>query len=150
MHTHELTVRMHHTDAAGVVFFAQFFMMAHEAYEAALEARGAPLGAWLREAPAPLVHTEADYLKPLRLSDRVRVCLGVERLGGRSFTVSYAVYAQREGGWELAARLRSVHVVVAPGIGAARALPPWLRDALSAIGPPEGDALAAPPPPREP
>jgi 1,4-dihydroxy-2-naphthoyl-CoA hydrolase len=135
MYIHDFKVKMHHTDAAGVAFFAQFFLMAHEAYEAALDAHGAPLGAWLHESPAPLVHTEADYLQPLRLSDLARVRLGVEHTGTRSFTTAYAIEVWRGERWESAARLKFVHVTVAPGIGAARALPEPLRAVLNAIGP---------------
>ena len=135
MYIHDFKVKMHHTDAAGVAFFAQFFLMANEAYEAALDAHGAPLGAWLHDSPAPLVHTEADYLQPLRLSDQARVRLGVDHIGGRSFTVSYALEVLRGGEWASAARLKFVHVTVTPGIGAARTLPQPLRDVLVAIGP---------------
>ena len=135
MYTHEFRVRMHHTDAAGVAFFAQFFVMAHEAYEAALEAHGAPLGEWLRESPAPLVHSEADYLRPLRLSDRARVLVGVERLGSRSFTLAYRIEALVEEEWRPAARLKLVHVAVEAGIGASVTLPSRVREVLAAIGP---------------
>jgi hypothetical protein len=37
MYTYQTTIRLHHTDAAGVVFFSNLFVIAHDAYESFLE-----------------------------------------------------------------------------------------------------------------
>lgn len=67
-------VRFQDVDAAGVVFFARYFDLVHDAYAAFLESRGHPLASMFA-TPAwilPLRHAEADYLRPLRLGDRRR------------------------------------------------------------------------------
>lgn len=72
---HEVTVRFSEVDAAGVAFFSRFFEWCHEAWE---EALAGALGRWFEAMRAqgwglPLVHAEADYLRPARLGDRLRV-----------------------------------------------------------------------------
>lgn len=159
MFSHEFTVKLRHTDAAGVVFFASYFTIAHDVYELALEEVGEPLGAWLGDVPMPLVRSEASYLAPLRHGERARVDLGVARVGGRSFTLSYVFWVQATSErrwdprrapstasspvdldaavlWRKACELKTVHVAIDPQSGESIALPPRVSSALERLGPP--------------
>ncbi|MEE8405217.1 MAG: hypothetical protein V3S17_07475 [candidate division Zixibacteria bacterium] len=40
MYLHKLTAQVHDTDAAGVIYFANFYRMAHSTYEAFMESIG--------------------------------------------------------------------------------------------------------------
>jgi len=156
MFSHEFRVKLRHTDAAGVAFFASYFGIAHDVYELALEQAGAPLADWLEALPMPLAHSEADYYAPLCHGERARVELGVERIGGRSFSLVYTIWvtpsskrrwraAPPEGaeqGWVKACRLKTVHVAVDPQSGATVELPSLIKEALERIGPP---SLEGPP-----
>ena len=107
------TLRLHDTDAAGVIYFARLLDRAHEAYEAFLESAGLPLNNWLGQGPQlPLVHAEADFLAPIRLGRQVRVKLWATEVGRTSFTLDYAFTG--EGGEKLA-RARTVHVAMQQG-----------------------------------
>ncbi len=75
----------------------------------------------------PIVHTSADYRSPLRLNDRVRIEVTVERLSQRSFTLGYRVHARDR----LAAEARTVHVAVDRSEGGATRLPESLAAALA-------------------
>jgi len=72
MFGYNCVIRLHHTDAAGVVFFASLFTLAHECYEAFLD-NVSPLGKLLTDGDVliPIVHAEADFKLPLRVSGAV-------------------------------------------------------------------------------
>ncbi len=129
MHVFERTIRLEHTDGAGVVFFARYFQLAHEAYEDLLDAIGQSLPADLAAAPIlyPIVHAESDYRAMLRMGDRLRVEVTVEELKSRSFRLGYR-FMNPAG--EDAARLETVHVAVDKATGKSTRLPDELRSAL--------------------
>ena len=72
LHDH-WTVRLGHTDAAGVMFFPAAFEMEQEFFERWLEAGGMSVRGMLEGAlaPTPVVHCEADYRRPVRVGDRL-------------------------------------------------------------------------------
>lgn len=120
-------VRLHDTDAAGVMFFAHLFRHAHDAYEACLGHLGLDLAGLIQAGPhLPLVHAEADYRAPLRHGEQVWVRVTLERLGDQSFTLGY-LFTGLDGVER--ARARTVHVAMDPA-GGPMALPPPLRHAL--------------------
>lgn len=147
---HHFIVRLHDTDAAGLLFFGHLFRHAHDAYESFMTVIGFPLERLIRDGQTrlPLAHAEADYRLPLRHGDPVRVWLRVATLRRRSFAIDYRFI---NAGDEVAATARTVHVLVGsarldpgeiageqrPGKDAAAidALPPALRTALSAYLP---------------
>jgi 1,4-dihydroxy-2-naphthoyl-CoA hydrolase len=124
---HRFRVALHDTDAAGVLFFAHLFRHAHDAYEAWMADIGFPLDSMIRdgELKLPLVHAEADYRRPLRHGDEVRVQLSVGDVGEGSFSLNYR-FLTADG--QSAAHAETVHASI-DGSGA-RALPPRLIAAL--------------------
>jgi 1,4-dihydroxy-2-naphthoyl-CoA hydrolase len=109
------TVRFGDTDAAGVVFFANYLAFCHEAYEESLAAAGIPLGDFFRDTGivVPIAKSEAEYLRPLGPGDRLRITLVPEALSENSFAIRYEIF--RLGPVEkLAARLRTEHVATSP------------------------------------
>jgi 1,4-dihydroxy-2-naphthoyl-CoA hydrolase len=120
------------TDAAGVVFFANYLALCHEAYEESLQTSGLKLADLFGTADlmVPIAKSEAEYLRPLHVGDRVRVDVHTELLSENSFAVHYEVY--RIGPPEkLAARIRTEHVCTSPRLRERVALPPalavWVR-----------------------
>ena len=103
-------VRLGHTDAAGVVYQAEYFRLLHEVYEELLEQARFPLAALLTAGRIglPVVRAEADFTAPLRLGDRLSIELSVAELGTRHFVLAYRV----KRGSVLAATARTVHVAV--------------------------------------
>ena len=124
---HAFEVRLHDTDAAGVLFFAHLFRHAHDAYESLMAAAGFPLQDLIRNGTAlPIVHAEADYQAPMRQGDRIRVAVGVAEIRRRSFSLDYR-FLDEQG--LLRARARTVHVLI--GADTTMALPDDLRQALA-------------------
>jgi 1,4-dihydroxy-2-naphthoyl-CoA hydrolase len=97
---YQRTVRFQDTDAAGVVYFANTLAMCHEAYEASLIAAGIEVRQFFKageddrgEAIAfPIVHAEADYLRPAFCGDRHEIRLIPTLQSDQSFEIQYIVY----------------------------------------------------------
>jgi acyl-CoA thioesterase FadM len=127
--THETTVRLYDTDAAGRLFFGALFRLVQEALEEFMAREGVPVGDVIAggEFLYPVVRVEADYLAPLAVGERVRVEVTVARVGRRSFTLRYRV-AFADG--REAANAQVVHAVIGAASGAPAALPGPLREIL--------------------
>lgn len=130
MFTYSTRVRLHDTDAAGVLYFANQFRLAHEAYEAFMERVGHGVGAMLRAGTLalPIVHASADFRAPLRVGDELAISLRVQRVGASSFTlVCRFTHEGRTTG-----HVTTAHVAINARTGRKRALPARLRKALNA------------------
>ncbi|MBE0537737.1 MAG: acyl-CoA thioesterase [Phycisphaerae bacterium] len=111
MYSYETVIRMQHTDAAGVMFFASVFVLAHDCYEAFLEQHGLSLGAMLDEGRfiAPIVHAEADIRKPMRLSEKITIEMTLAKTGKSSFELAY--HLQNKTG-ETTAHVTTIHAML--------------------------------------
>src|SRR5690349_8414066 len=76
------TIRLADTDAAGVVYFVRTLSLCHEAYEEALANAGIALADLLGGSGimVPIARSEAEYLRPLRAGDKVRITATPELL----------------------------------------------------------------------
>lgn len=120
------------TDAAGVVFFANYLALCHEAYEEALAAAGLEISTLFssNDLLVPIAKSSAEYLRPLRVGDRVRITVQPEPLSANSFALNYEVI--RVGPPEkLAARVRTEHVSTSPRLRERVPLPPALAAWIS-------------------
>ena len=122
------------TDAAGVVFFANYPAICHEAYEESLSASGINLNEFFRDNAViiPVSKCESEYLRPLHCGDKVRISLQPKVLSENSFEIHYAV--TRLGPHEKnAGRVRTEHVCVDSKTRSRRPLPGplanWIRSA---------------------
>ncbi len=91
MFTYQTKIKMHHTDAAGRLFFGHQFALCHEAYENFLEHISLPFAELLRTKNyfLPIIHAEADYKKQLFVGDLIEIELKVTNIGQTSFTMGY-------------------------------------------------------------
>jgi 1,4-dihydroxy-2-naphthoyl-CoA hydrolase len=124
------TVALHDIDAAGIIFFAHLFRRAHDAFEAFTGHIGIDMPTILEQGHygLPVVHSEADYFKPIRYGDKLRVTAEVAALGHASFTMAYGFL--NEAG-DPVARVRIVHVVLDREKGKSMAIPEELRAKLA-------------------
>src|ERR1044071_4080388 len=105
------TVRLADTDAAGVVYFARTFSLCHEAYEASLEAAGISLEEFLGATGIviPISRSEADYLRPLRVGDKLRITVKPEPISDNAFAIRFEL-VKLGPAEKVAARVRTEHV----------------------------------------
>jgi 1,4-dihydroxy-2-naphthoyl-CoA hydrolase len=82
------------TDAAGVVYFARFLSLCHEAYEASLQAAGIDLKTFFQasDLAVPIVQTGADFLAPLTCGDRIEITLTVSLISETEFRLDYDIW----------------------------------------------------------
>jgi 1,4-dihydroxy-2-naphthoyl-CoA hydrolase len=125
-------IRFADTDAAGVVFFPNYFAICHEAYEESLAADGIELRSFFSEhgVLVPVSKSQAYYLRPLTCGDKVTVALTPSLLGPDSYAINYELH--RAGPPEkLAARVRTEHVCTSSRARERHDLPPaiaaWIK-----------------------
>jgi len=125
--SHSRTVRFADTDAAGVVFFANYPAICHEAYEEALAAAGMDLGKFFAATGTvvPIARCETDYLRPLSAGDKLRITVTPAPLTADSFALRFEIF--RLGPPEkIAARARTEHVCISATMRERLPLPPAL------------------------
>ncbi len=111
MFSYNTTVKLHQTDAAGLLFFGNLFTLVHDAYEGFLANSSIDIAHIVRNESylLPIVHTEADYKKPFDLGDKVLITVQCEHIGKHSFTLVYSI---KNGNNEIIAAAKTVHAVV--------------------------------------
>ncbi|AFN74681.1 thioesterase [Melioribacter roseus P3M-2] len=109
MHTIKRTIRFYDSDPAGVLFFGNLFRYLHAAYEDFLIKNNLKKYFTSEKILLPVIHSEADFHKPLKPFDTVTINVRVSGVKESSYEINYEVYNNRE---ELAAKGRTVHVVV--------------------------------------
>lgn len=126
------TVKLHDTDAAGVMFFGNQFRLAHDCYEAMMAQIGCPLAWIIRDADylVLIVKAEAEYKKPLTTEERIELQLRIEKIGESSYTILQEI---RDASGELTGTVRTVHVAMDKVTRRKRPLPDNLRAALKAL-----------------
>ena len=125
--SYERTIHFSDTDAAGVVFFANYLAICHEAYEEALAAAGLPVRTFFADTSViiPISKSAADYLRPLYCGDKIRVTLTPSLLTENSFAIEYDI--TRLGTSEkLAGHVRTSHICISSDSRERAALPPAL------------------------
>jgi 1,4-dihydroxy-2-naphthoyl-CoA hydrolase len=128
----KLTVRLHDTDAAGILFFANQFIFIHDTYEELLRQLGFSITAALRNGSfiVPIVHAESQYLKPLTVGDEITVTVQVAKIGETSFVLEYELLGD-DG--QSVGKAKTVHVAVDKQTQNKIALPEKLQRALKAF-----------------
>lgn len=129
MFTYKTQIRLHDTDAAGLLFFANQFKIIHDAYELLLEKFGFSFPQMLKGGKyfLPIVHAESDYLQKLFVGDKITVSIKVGQIGTTSFSFEYEIRNDRR---QLVGTAKTVHVTINPKTGKKTPLPPSIRRAL--------------------
>jgi 1,4-dihydroxy-2-naphthoyl-CoA hydrolase len=125
MFTHQRTLRLGDTDAAGVVYFASLLSICHETYEAFLDDHHLSLSQLLEAGQwgLPIVHAEIDFWRPLGCGDRLSIQLHLHNLSRQSFSTRYQLSQQDNPDlWVAQAQLD--HVCVVRSLGRKGDLPP--------------------------
>lgn len=123
------SLRLGRTDAAGVLYFASAFELAHEAIESYLDSRGCGLKALLKSGPyLPIVHAEADFKSPLRTGENFFTTIETLDCSARSIAFSLRLATTND---QTIATVKIVHACIDPATGKAIDIPASLRSAIS-------------------
>jgi len=106
----KFTVPFDEADGEGIVFFGNYFRLAHRAFEQFLPQVGISWREWFDHEKwgVPLRHVEADYLKPLKPGDEYEVRISVADFGESSVHFNYEFIS----GGATMAKLKTSHVFV--------------------------------------
>jgi YbgC/YbaW family acyl-CoA thioester hydrolase len=117
-------------DGEGIVFFGNYFRLAHRALEQWLPQMGISWESWFANSDfgVPLRHVEADYLGPLRPGQEFFVSVRVEKLGESSVVFGY-LFENAEG--KALARLQTVHIFISRADGKKASVPEKIRSRLA-------------------
>jgi YbgC/YbaW family acyl-CoA thioester hydrolase len=97
------------TDPGGILFFAEFFKIAHVAYERFFESLNLEKNYFLDdEYILPIVHSNADYLSPVKFGDELVCEVKVGKIGTTSFELVYLLMNKDK----TAAKILTKHVAV--------------------------------------
>ncbi len=96
-------------DAGGIIYFAELFKLFHQVYEEFLNSLNTKENYFKsRDFILPIIHSEADYIKPVKLHDDLEISVSVTQLRESSFELSY--FGKCSG--NLMAKGKTVHVLV--------------------------------------
>ncbi len=128
MFIHHARIYLHHTDAAGRLFFANQFYLIHEAKEHFLESLGLSIDALVNDplVTFPLVHAEADYKAMLKAGDQIDIGVTVDKLGETSVVFGFTLL--KDGA--VVGTAKTVNVAVHKKIGQKVPLPSLWRARL--------------------
>lgn len=87
-------IQLYHVDAAGLIFYGQLFSITHNTFSAFLEHHQISIRERLEKKDYffPVVHVDANYLKPIRLEDVLKIEMTVEGIKESSFSVRYQLF----------------------------------------------------------
>lgn len=134
MFEYKTVIRLHEADAAGIMFFANYFRLVHDAFEVFMETNGLGPGKILREREyiLPLVHASMDYKSSLYPGDRVTVRSLVKNTKNSSFILSHEILKSiGDDKSEIVAIGETVHVSVERLAGKKISLPEEIKVILS-------------------
>ncbi len=129
MFIYKTQIRLHDTDAAGIIFFANQFKIIHDGYEHLLEKFGFSFPQMFKGGKyfLPIVHAESDYKAPLHAGDKITVSITVGHIGKTSFSFEYKIHNAKN---KLVGTAKTVHVTINPKTRAKVNLPLKIRKAL--------------------
>lgn len=129
MYSYKRKIRLGETDAAGVLFFANYLILSHEAFESFLDTAGLNLAEIIRnnEYLLPIARAVSDYTIPLCMGDTIEIQLAIEQIKESSFVVISRFIKSNK---TCAARVKTIHVSVDAKTRKKIPLPKIVRDAL--------------------
>lgn len=110
-HTYQRTIRMADTDAAGIVYFANYLSLCHEAYEASLADAGINMQDFFggTDLIVPISKSTAEYLRPLQCGEQISIAIESKPVSENSFTIDYTITRLTPPA-KVAARVQTTHV----------------------------------------
>lgn len=129
MFSHNQKVKFSNCDPGGVIYFAEVFDIAHQAYEEFLQQIESDRDYFTDEKIAlPVVNADASYKSPINLHDQLNIILFVSDLRDSSFELTYEIFGQDDVSKAI---VKTVHVCIDKNTGTKSTLPEELRKHLN-------------------
>ena len=107
---HHTKVRMYDTDTAQILFFGNQYRFMNDAFEDMLADGGLKMDSIFSQLPYRfvVVHSEANYLKPVHVGNNIDVHTTVSHIGKSSFTIDYTLFSNNK----CVGDGKTIHVVI--------------------------------------
>jgi YbgC/YbaW family acyl-CoA thioester hydrolase len=103
-------INFYDCDAAGILFYARIYELCHSVYEEMIQSFNLKEDYWANDDYViPIIHSEANYKKPLVYNSFVEIELSVKSLSTSAFKLFYT--CKNEAG-ELCVEVETTHVFV--------------------------------------
>ncbi|NWF88536.1 MAG: acyl-CoA thioesterase [Ignavibacteriaceae bacterium] len=103
-------INFYDCDAAGILFYARIYELCHSVYEEMIQSFNLKEDYWSNEDyVVPIIHSEANYKKPLVYNSFVEIELSVRTLSTSAFKLFYS--CKNEAG-EICVEVETTHVFV--------------------------------------
>jgi len=110
MFEYKYRIKFHDVDAAGIIFYANIFKIAHDAFQEMLWSFELSVKYFSdKEYAFPIVHSEADYFSPLKFNQEIIVKISVIDVNENSFKIIYLFTNENKIRF---AEVKTVHVCV--------------------------------------
>ncbi len=97
------------TDPGGILFFAEFFKIAHISYERFLQSMNLKQNYFQdNEIALPIVHSSADFKSPVEFLDTLSCEITVGKISESTFELLHTFRKSNE----IAANIKTVHTVI--------------------------------------
>ena len=129
-------VRFAHCDPAGIIYYPQYFMLAHDCKEDWFRhAVDYPFRQMITDGHRgfPIVKLEAEFVRPSRMRDDLDFAITVRAIGNTSLKLDYLCTC----GEEERARIRTVLVYTDLDANQPIVIPDWLRERLARFQKPD-------------
>lgn len=127
----DVKVYFYDADPAGIIFYASIFKFAHHAYEDLMRSFNLNKNYFFDdEIILPIIHTQADYLSPVKVGEKLIISVTVSQLRDSSFELSYKFTDEND---KIKASAKTVHVCVSKDDFKKVKLPDDLSDKLKNV-----------------
>ncbi len=110
MISNQFIVNFYDCDPAGIIFYANIFKYAHSNYEKMIKSFELDHDYFVNGSyVVPIIHTQADYLKPIKSGEKIEVQTTVTNIRDASFELTHQFYDSKN---VLKAKVITVHVCV--------------------------------------
>lgn len=131
MFEYNYIIKFHDVDAAGIIFFSNAYKIAHDAYQELMNSFKLEEDFFQNKKYAfPIIHSEADYLKPLQFNDKIIVKANTNRVSNTSYEFNFNFYNTND---EVCVVVKTVHVCVELKSFKKSSLPELLKDKLKEL-----------------
>ena len=132
MFTYKTQIKLHDTDAAGILFFGKQFFYVHDAYEKYLEKIGYGFSNLIKNKNyfLPIVHAESTYKYPVHVGDELTIKVRLTSIAKTSIVFEYEI-TNKKG--ILVGTAKTVHVTINKTTSKKIPLPKAFRSALEKI-----------------
>ena len=97
-------------DPAGVMFFGNIYKLCHSAYEEFINSLNLDFDFWTgNNFAVPILHSEADYLQPLKTGDEITIEMSVLSL--KKYMYELYFECKNKNG-EVCDRVKTVHIYI--------------------------------------